>query len=264
MAGKLEFQEKLAQVLKLAQENNNKLSQEAVEEFFKEDSLTQEQMNLVNDYLLAKKVAVTGYIKANDITVEAISMSEDEEAYLREYESDLAIMKPESEGEMVSLYVEILNGSDVAKSRMSEIYLPYIIPVAKEMYKVGFHIADLIQEGNVAMIMTLETLITIEGVTKELIIEYINGEVKQGIQMLIEETTELRTRDQKMVDQVTKLDEIITQLTEDLGRKVTLEELSLYTEMSEDEIVEVLKLMGEEVEEAPEMNFKVEEGKMNE
>lgn len=263
VAGKLEFQDKLAQVLKLAQENNNKLSQEAVEQFFKADDLTQEQMNLVNDYLLAKKVAVTGYIKANEAVVELVTMSEDEEAYLREYEADLSLMSPELEGEMVSLYGEILGGSDLAKARMSEVYLPYIIPVAKEMYKDGFHIADLIQEGNVAMIMALETLITIEGATKDTIIEYINGEVKQGIQMLIEETTELRTRDQKMVEEVTKLDEVITQLTEDLGRKVTLEELALYTEMSEDEIIEVLKLMGEEVEEAPEMDFKVEEGKLN-
>lgn len=263
MAGQVEFQEKLNLVLKLAEENNDKLSQEAVEQFFVEDNLTEEQINLVYNYLLAKKVAVTGYIKANEAEVVEVNLSEDEEQYLTEYVSDLSLMKEELDGELVELYTGILEGNDTLKGRMSEIYLPYVIPVAKEMYKEGFHIADLIQEGNVAMIMALETLITIEGITKESILEYINTEIKQGIQMLIEETTELRTRDQKMVDEVAKLDGIITQLTEDLGRKVTLEELVLYTEMTEDEVIEVLKLMGEEVEEAPEMDFKVEEGKMN-
>lgn len=262
MAGKVEFQEKLNQVLVLAEENNNKLSQEAVEEFFKEDNLTEEQINLVYNYLLAKKVAVTGYIKASEVLESEITLTEDEISYLQEYEADLAHLEPEFDGEMVMLYTEILGGKNEAKARMSEIYLPYVISIGKEMYKEGFHIADLIQEGNVAMIMALETLISIDGITKGAIMEYINTEIKQGIQMLIEETSELRTRDQKMVDEVEKLDGIITQLTEDLGRKVTLEELVLYTEMTEDEVIEVLKLMGEEVEEAPEMDFKVEQGQM--
>lgn len=262
MANQLEFQEKLGKLVLLAEENGNKLTQEEVTNFFEAEELTQEQMNLLNDYLLAKKIAVTGYVKVQEEKEKIIELSDDEQAYLDEYTSDLSYIKAEQDGEMLSLYQEILDGNTAMKNRMTEIYLPYIIPIAKEMHKEGFHIADLIQEGNVSFMMALENVHTLDALNKENIMTHFATVIKQGIQMLMEETTELRTRDQKMVEHVTKMDETITQLTADLGRKVTLEELSLYTDKSEEEILEVLKLMGEEVEEAPEIDFKVEEGKL--
>ena len=70
--------------------------------------------------------------------------------------------------------------------------------------------------------------------------------------MLIEEHTEVHRRDKKMVEQVTALDEGIKALTEELGRKVTIDELALYMGMSEEEISDVLRLMGEENEESEE------------
>ena len=69
------------------------------------------------------------------------------------------------------------------------------------------------------------------------------------MQMLIEEHTELSGRDKKMVEKVQLLDESITQLTEELGRKVTIDELSVYMGMTEDEINDILRLTGEEPEE---------------
>lgn len=261
MANQLDFQKKLGELVIVAQKNDNKLSREQVIEFFEADNLTEEQMDLLNDYLLAKKIAVTGYVKMEQ-EESRVELSESELDYLKEYEDDLKVMKPEEDGEMVKLYQDILSGDNSAKMRLTEVYLPYVISLVKPIRKDGFHISDLIQEGNVSLMMALEGLPELTEISKEEVMKYLNDAIKQGVQMLIEETNELRTRDQKMVDQVTKLDEVITKLTEDLGRKVTLEELALYTEMSEDEIIEILKLMGEEVEEAPEMDFKVEEGKL--
>ena len=42
------------------------------------------------------------------------------------------------------------------------------------------------------------------------------------------------------------MDESITKLTEELGRKVTIDELSVYMGMTEDEINDILRLTGEE------------------
>ena len=58
--------------------------------------------------------------------------------------------------------------------------------------------------------------------------DVIRREIRQAIQMLIEEQTELKNRDKKMVEKVNTLDESIQALTEELGRKVTLEELAVY------------------------------------
>lgn len=262
MLDKLQFQNKLEDLIMFATENQKVLTKEQIENFFIGVSLSEEQMKLVYDYLLAKKISVKGYVKEEENEEVSRTFTESDIAYLKEYEEEIALIKPEEEGEIVSLYNKIISGDDAAKMRLIEVYLPYILTIAKDMYKEGFYLADLIQEGNVSLIVALESLPAMTIDSLEQIHKLFNMEIRQGIQLLIEETSELRARDQKMVEQVKNLDESITQLTEDIGRKVTIEELALYTEMDEDEILEVLKLTGEEVEEDAGPDFEVREGKM--
>lgn len=260
MADKLEFRSKLSGILALATEQNHKISSEEVEQYFEEDQLTQEQMELVFDYLLAQKVAVKGYVKTGGSVVEAsetsgetsVTYTTEEEAYLEEYLTDLEAIRQERDGEREKLFLEVNQGNTLAKSRITELYLRNVVEIGKSMYHSGVFLGDLIQEGNVSLMIALETLpdVKVEGCKG--IEEYLETEIRQGIQMLIEETTELKNRDKKMVQQVTDLDESITKLTEDLGRKVTVDELALYMELSEEEILEILKLTGEDVDEEQE------------
>ncbi len=255
MADKLEFRSKLSGILALAVEQDNKISSEEVEKYFEEDQLTQEQMELVFDYLLAQKIGVKGYVKTGG-TVQEIAPEEggiekysvEEEAYLEEYLTDLQAIREEQDGELRRLFTEVNQGNTLAKSRVTEIYLRKVVEIGKSMYRPEIFLGDLIQEGNVSLMVALESLPSMEE-GEEVLVRFLENEIRQGIQMLIEETTELKSRDQKMVQQVSELDETITKLTEDLGRKVTIDELALYMELSEEEILEILKLTGEDVEE---------------
>ena len=74
-------------------------------------------------------------------------------------------------------------------------------------------------------------------------------QVKQSMQLLLEEQSELSNRDKKMVEKVQALDESIQALTEELGRKVTIDELAVYMGLEVEEIEDILKLTGEESEE---------------
>ena len=71
MADRLQFKEKLAGVLALAEDQNGKITVDEVEKYFEEDGLSQEQMNLVSDYLLSMKMAVIGYNQAGGKVKEA-------------------------------------------------------------------------------------------------------------------------------------------------------------------------------------------------
>lgn len=256
MADKLEFRSKLSGILSLAIEHDYKITCEEVEAYFEEDQLTQEQMELVFDYLLAQKVAVKGYVKVGGTVVEAVDESvsaytEEEKEYLAEYLTDLEALPAEKLGELEGLYRAVYEGDTLAKSRVTELYLKKVVEIGKDMNIAGIFLGDLIQEGNVSLMIALESLPSLdEGV--EVVEAYIEEEIRQGIQMLIEETAELKSRDKKMVQQVSDLDESITKLTEDLGRKVTVDELALYMELPEEEILEILKLTGDDVEETPE------------
>ena len=82
--------------------------------------------------------------------------------------------------------------------------------------------------------------------------EKILNAVREGIEAFQEEQRDVHVRDRKMVETVDELDGQIKKLKEEMGRKITLEELALYTDRSEEELRSVLKLAGEEVVDANE------------
>ena len=87
MAGKLEFKAKLSGVLELAKSKGEKIALEDVEKYFEDDQLSQEQIDLVCEYLMSQKVAVSGYHKKAVVIrengqKEEIALSQEEQQYI--------------------------------------------------------------------------------------------------------------------------------------------------------------------------------------
>lgn len=247
MEKRTEFLNKLNGLVSLAKEKENRISIDEVKAYFEEDSLNEEQLELVFDYLLAQKVVVQGYFKMPDEEEEAITYSEEEQAYLKEYLKDLEAFKDMDENEKNILFDKVLHGDSVAKQRLTEVYLKTVVEIAQKMYHPEVFLGDLIQEGNVGLILGLDMLSDVAN-AHETIVRCI----RENIQLLIEEYTEVSQRDKKMIEKVSALDEGIKTLTEELGRKVTIDELAIHLGMTEEEIEDVLRLMGEESEEEQE------------
>lgn len=118
-------------------------------------------------------------------------------------------------------------------------YLEKVLDIAEKVHDGSVFLGDLVQEGNVSLMLAVQ-----ETDDKEKILEII----REGIEAFQEEQRDVHVRDRKMVEKVDELEEQIKKLKEEMGRKITLEELALYTDRSEAEIRSVLKLAGEEVE----------------
>ena len=248
MEKRTEFLTKLSGLVNVAKSQGSQISIDEVKAYFTDIELTEEQMELVFDYLLSQKVVVKGYLKVDaPAQEEKLVLTEEEEAYLQEYQEDLKAFYEETEGEREALFAKVLAGDEGAKQRLIEIYLPKVVEIAKEMYQEEIFLGDMVQEGNMGLILGMDML-TDKATAHQTII----NQIKQCMQMLIEETAELSSRDKKMVEKVTFLDESITSLTEELGRKVTIDELILYTGLTEEEIIDILKLTGEDPEEQEE------------
>lgn len=245
MESKAEFLKKLNDLVTVVRENGNQITASEVKTYFSGMDLNEEQIELVFDYLLAQKVVVKGYIKMDMPVSEEtqLVLTADEEAYLKEYQEDLKAFKPVTEQEREELFVKMIKGDSHAKNRVVEMYLQDVIEIAKDMYHPEIFLGDLIQEGNVGLILGVEMVTDIETADQT-----ITEQIRQSMQMLIEEHTELSSRDKKMVEKVAMLDESIKTLTEELGRKVTINELAVYMGMTEDEIEDILKLTGEDSE----------------
>lgn len=251
MGGKIEFREKLSGVLKMAEENERQITTEEVECYFEEEHLSKEQIELVYDYLLAQKIVVKGYEKTGGSVTSAGEQrsvfSAEERQYLKEYLKDLGAVRAISKEEREELFGKVLEGDALAKSRLIESYLQDVVEIAKELHHQEVFLGDLVQEGNVGLILGVDRMNNPSEAHERIICE-----IRRSMQMLIEEQTELKNRDKKMVEKVHRLDESIQTLTEELGRKVTVGELAVYMGMSEEEVEDILRLTGEETEEEEE------------
>ena len=246
MNGKAAFLEKLNGLLKLAQGQGNQITIEEVKAYFSEDALTEEQVELVFEYLMAQKVAVKGYVKLTP-EEEKTEYTEEERQYLKEYKKDLQSIRAAEAGEVEQLFAKVIQGDENAKSRLIEIYIGQVVEMAESLYQPEVFLGDLIQEGNLGVVLGVE-LIT----DPETADETIRMQMKQSMQLLLEEQSELSSRDKKMVEKVQALDESIRTLTEELGRKVTIDELAVYMGLEVEEIEDILKLAGDEPEETEE------------
>lgn len=235
MKNQKEFLDKLNELVSLAKERGKQISVEEVNAYFMEDDLTKEQMELVYDYLYDKKIVVKGVIQ--------VEFSSEEAEYLREYEKDLDAFRPEKDGEREKLYLETLDGNEQAKERLIQIYLKEVVQIAKDMYLGSVSLEDMIQEGNIGLLTGVQS-ISLDRDAHENIV----SEIRNAISRLLDEEGELQEIDHQMVQKVGELDEVITKLTEELGRKVTIEELALHMGVTEEEIEDILSLTGEEAE----------------
>ena len=227
MADRLEFQGKLGWILEEAKRQDNRIRKEEIEKYFEDDHLSDEQMELVYDYLLSQKVAVSGYERKHGriLTEEERekSYSEEERRYLHNYQMELREVQGEQKG-------------------LSE-FLEKVLGIAESVHDGSVFLGDLVQEGNVSLMLALQ-----ETEDEEKILEA----VQEGIEAFQEEQKDVHVRDRKMVEKVDELERQIKKLKEEMGRKITLEELALYTDRSEAEIRSVLKLAGEEVKDEEE------------
>lgn len=224
MAERLEFREKLAGILALCASQNNITDKTTVEEYFAEDNLSKEQMELVFDNLLSQKVIVKGYVKAGGSIKNAekpedvVRYTQEEQDYLNLYEQDL----------------KGLREGDPLKE-----LLPAILSMAKEMHRTDIYIGDLVQEGNMGLMLAMEEH---EGDMEALL-----SMAKESMQALLESQEETKKQDNRMVEKVNDLDEQIKKLSEEMGRKVSVDELEEFLDITEDEISDILKLAGEEL-----------------
>ena len=186
--------------------------------------LNEEQMNLVSEFLMSQKVEVSGYTgSSRNSEEEKDTLSQQEKDYVAEYLIDIEKMPKTTENEVTLAY-----------------YLPKVVEEAVRFHTPGVFIGDVIQEGNVSLMMYLSEK---EKTEESEVLE----QVRAGIRMMLEAHTEEKRRDNKMVERVSDLDETIQSMKEEYGRKVSVDEVAERMGITEDAVEDILKLAGEEV-----------------
>ena len=146
------FATTLEKVKSIAKDQGNCISEEQVQKEFEVLGLNSEQLQMVYDYLLKHKIGIGQPVNIDDY------LTEEEKDYLQAYLDEIAQLKTVTEGEKEAITLSAMAGDVDAQSKLTEIYLPDVIEIAKLYAGQGVLLEDLIGEGNVAVAMGVTML----------------------------------------------------------------------------------------------------------
>ena len=234
------FAQTLEKVRKLAKEQQNCISEEQVKEAFAQLNLSEEQLQMVFDYLKAHKVGIGEPVDLDEY------LSEEEIDYLEEYKKELALLETVSEGEKEAVILSAMAGEKDAQKRLIHLYLPQVLEISKLYSGQGVFIEDLIGEGNVAlslgvtMLGCLEHAKEAEGMLMKMVMD--------AMESIIDENMQETDKDRKVLERVNKEADKARELAEELHRKVTVEELAEETGISQKAIQDAMRMSGFAIE----------------
>ncbi len=240
MNKELLFAQTLEKVRKIAKDQGNCISEEQVRDEFAALELDNEQLQMVFDYLVKHKIGINEPVDIDDY------LTDEERNYLQDYLNEIALLPSYSDGEKEAISISAMAGDVDAQGKLIEIYLPDVIEIAKLYAGQGVFLEDLIGEGNVALTMgvtmlgCLEKPSEVQGMLGKLIMD--------AMENYIAENAESEKADQKVTDKVNKVLDAAKELSELLRRKVTVEELSAESKISEKAIREAVRFSGNNIE----------------
>lgn len=240
------FQEKLSELLSYARDHENKVTMKEVKDFFADFQLDEQKVTFVCEYLTMEQVDVADYEpgivpEETEQEKKKPEFSEEELRALQQYLDELPEMETPSDEETAELYKKAAAGDSLAKSMLVQIWLPKVIEIAKEMHNRDFFLMDLVQEGNVGLLVALE-----EALQAETAEQSIWAAVREGISDFMEEHRVQKHKDNTVVNKVNRLKDAIEELSDGDDMDFSVAELSAYLDMSVEEIEDILRIAGEE------------------
>lgn len=240
MNREIEFGKTLEVVRGIAREQGNCISKEQVEEAFAALELNDDKLELVFDYLKKHGIGIGEPLNPEEY------LSEEEVDYLEEYLNQLKELPEVSEGEKEAITLSAMAGDLDAQRSLINIFLPQVVEIAKLYAGQGVFLEDLIGEGNVAVAMGVTMLGALEhaGEAQGMLAKMVMDAMEEYIAENAEEVKKYR----KIADKVNKVADKANELSKDLHRKVTVEELMEETGMSDKYIREAMRISGDKID----------------
>lgn len=236
------FIKALQDINELAAAQGNVVSKEQLDETFAEAGfeLNEERQKLIEDYLKSNHIGIGEAIDPFSY------MTESEIDYLKEYLDEVKELADVTDGEKKATIISALAGEHDAKMRLIEIMLPNVADIAKLYAGMGVGIEDLIGEGNVALTMAVEMFDCVDG--PEEVETFLAKQMMDAMEEYIKENADAKKADDKMVGKINKIADMVKQLSEDLGRDVTPEEVAKENKISVKSVNDAMTMTGDKIE----------------
>ena len=242
MDNKIIFREMLSEIKKAANETGDVITQDKIKEILAGIPLEEEHFKLIYNYLSEQNIRVV------DSLEELEEQPQEDGGSLAFYLDELMSLEREVTEDERELMLQAMEQEAGAKERLIESYLPLICEMASGYEGDDVLAEDLIQEGNLGLLMAIESLGQLKNESPAACRAHIINSINEAMEQMIDSSRKTKKMDEGIVSRVSHLDEAIRNLERDLEHKVSAEELSAYLEMPLEEIKDVLRMAGDQIE----------------
>ena len=179
-------------------------------------------INIVGDFDGVPEETGKQYAEDLESLAEGVGLEDHVRMYLKEI-GKVPLLTAEEE---VELAIRIENGDEAAKDRLNEANLRLVVSIAKRYVGKGMQFLDLIQEGNLGLLKAVEKFDYRKGYKFS---TYATWWIRQAI-----------TR--AMVETIHKLGRVSRQLSQELGKDPTPEQIAQEMNMPVDKVREIMKI----------------------
>ena len=201
------FMETLRSVAEIRRTSTEPLSKEEILKYFEDMELTEEQTEMVYQYLLLPPEVQTAEPEPEEEEEpqQIVEEPEEENIYFKMYLEELEQIEEMSEEEMQAAYQKLLAGDTSVIEAISESWLRSIAEMAIPYAAQGANLQDAIQEGNMGLLLKLYDLAGAgEVAAVDAILE---GAVSAAMIAYTEENMESQVADMLMKEQEKKNDD---------------------------------------------------------
>lgn len=172
--------------------------------------------------------------------------SDDPVCFYLEEIREFSVLTEEEENELLEKMEE---GQESARKKLTEAYLPLVVSVAREYLGLGMQFPDLIQEGNIGLMMAVEEY---DRSMEYSFNSYAAWSVRRTIRDSLEELGETSHVSNYMADTINKLMDVSREFVKNNGRQPDPEELAEAVDMPLQRVRDILDIAQEASQEGAE------------
>ena len=263
------FLDKLKKLVEVAKTKHNALDITEINDFFKGENLSPEQMEQIYSFLEEKNIDVVPVIDdaaladdnlilddddvdmddsfmkdSEDIELDAVDLLEGigTEDPVRMYLKEIGTVPLLTTEEELTLAKRKAEGDEYAKERLIEANLRLVVSIAKRYTGRGMSFLDLVQEGNLGLIKGVEKFDYTKGYKLS---TYATWWIRQSVTRALADQARTIRVPVHMVETINKMSKMQRKLTLELGYEPSVTELADAREMSEDKVMEIMQIARE-------------------
>ena len=261
------FEETMERLAELGKKKDNVLDIKEINDFFKDEPLSEEQMEAIYAYLDSKDIDVLREIP-DDLSIDVdFPMDDDDfpeddskieeiedlnsidlldgvgtEDPVRMYLKEIGTVPLLTAEEEIELAKRKADGDEEAKQKLIEANLRLVVSIAKRYTGRGMSFLDLVQEGNLGLIKGVEKFDYTKGYKLS---TYATWWIRQSVTRALADQARTIRVPVHMVETINKMSKMQRKLTLELGYEPSVPELAKALDMSEEKVMEIMQIARE-------------------